>query len=144
MTYTNHDKAECAHREVGQRKRVYPRFVAGGQMTPAFAARQLELMTEIRNDYRRLAQADAAAATPSLDLQPATLEPPEWAYRAVDAYWTHQNEPLSGRLSNEFRRRMAFAVHAAILATPVTNTEAPGPADHGVQPGLAVDTCAPD
>lgn len=57
---TENEKAECAEREVRQRRRVYPRFVADGRMTQAFADRQLALMEEIAREYR--AKADAQDA----------------------------------------------------------------------------------
>lgn len=58
---TNKDKAECAEREVKQRRYVYPRLVGGGKMTPEFAHRQIEIMEAIRDDYLKLADADDRA-----------------------------------------------------------------------------------
>ncbi|WP_185982847.1 hypothetical protein [Aureimonas mangrovi] len=55
------DKAECADREVKQRRRVYPRFVSDGRMTQAFADRQIAVMEAIAADYRIVADAEAAA-----------------------------------------------------------------------------------
>jgi len=68
-SYTNHDKAEAAHREVGQRKKVFPRLVAGGKMTAEFSAKQIALMEAIRDDYRRLAEAEKVAAAPQKEMQ---------------------------------------------------------------------------
>lgn len=47
------DKAECAEREVKQRQRVYARLVQDGKMSPGTARRQIALMQEIADDYRR-------------------------------------------------------------------------------------------
>lgn len=52
---TNAEKAEVAEREVKQRQRLYPRWVANGRMTKAFADKQLAVMQEIAADYRELA-----------------------------------------------------------------------------------------
>lgn len=51
------EKAGAAEREVRQRQRVYPRWVADGRMTQEFADRQIAIMREIAADY--LAQAEA-------------------------------------------------------------------------------------
>lgn len=74
-SYTNHDKADAAHREVGQRKKVFPRLVAQGRMTAEFSAKQIALMEAIRDDYRGGAESDQAALTPSLDLAPPPAAP---------------------------------------------------------------------
>jgi hypothetical protein len=58
---TNREKAECAEREVKQRRRVYPRFVADGRMTQDFADKQIATMEAIAADYRRMADAEDAA-----------------------------------------------------------------------------------
>lgn len=55
---TNRDKAECAEREVKQRRYVYPRRVGAGKMTQALADRQIAVMEAIATDYRGLADAD--------------------------------------------------------------------------------------
>lgn len=57
---TNRDKADCAEREVKQRRRVYGRWVADGRMTQAFADRQIEVMEAIAKDYRAFADVDEA------------------------------------------------------------------------------------
>lgn len=57
---TDREKAECAEREVKQRRRVYPRFVADGRMTQAFADRQTEVMEAIASDYRERADREDA------------------------------------------------------------------------------------
>jgi hypothetical protein len=60
MTFTDAEKLEAAEREVKQRQRVYPRWVADGRLSQAFADRQLALMRAIADDYR------AKAKTPDL------------------------------------------------------------------------------
>lgn len=44
-------KRACIVREIGQRKRVYPRLISQGQMTPGFAAEQIRIMEAILEDY---------------------------------------------------------------------------------------------
>jgi hypothetical protein len=61
MEITNKDKAECAEREVKQRRYVYPRRVGEGKMTQALADRQIAIMEAIAADYRSLADADDRA-----------------------------------------------------------------------------------
>lgn len=51
--FTAAQKAEVAGREVRQRERVYPRLVAAGKMTQAFADRQIAVMRAIEADYAR-------------------------------------------------------------------------------------------
>lgn len=102
------------------------------EMLDIFAGTNLAHLPRSKRDAEYKAYANMLAATPSPAQEPGTGdtgEAPEWAYRAVDAYWTHQGEPLSGRLSKDQRRRMALAVHAAILTTPATTAETRGPAD---------------
>lgn len=55
---SNHQKAECADREVRKRKQVYPGYVERGRMTPNKARYEIEVMTQIADDYRQLAKAD--------------------------------------------------------------------------------------
>jgi hypothetical protein len=52
--------AECAEREVKQRRRVYPNLVASGKMTQEFADKQIQMMEAIARDYRRYAARVAA------------------------------------------------------------------------------------
>lgn len=42
---------ECAEREVRQRKRVYPRWVATGRMSKQFADRQIAVMEAIARHF---------------------------------------------------------------------------------------------
>jgi len=58
---TNREKADCAERELKQRRRVYPRFVADGRMAQQFADRQIAIMEAIAGDYRALADAEDVA-----------------------------------------------------------------------------------
>ncbi|MER8387250.1 hypothetical protein [Mesorhizobium sp. M0968] len=58
--FTARDKAECADREVKQRRRVYPRLVSEGRMTQQLADRQTALMEAIATDYRMVADAEEA------------------------------------------------------------------------------------
>ena len=48
---TRHDKAACIRRELGYRKRVYPRWVEVGKMTKAQADREVAVMEAILADY---------------------------------------------------------------------------------------------
>lgn len=57
---SNRDKANCAAREVRNRKWVYARLVSEGRMTGARADREIEIMETIAEDYRRLADAEEA------------------------------------------------------------------------------------
>lgn len=47
MTFTSRELADCAEREVKQRRRVYPRWVADGRMKQDFADRQIGMMEAI-------------------------------------------------------------------------------------------------
>ncbi|MBY0296416.1 MAG: hypothetical protein K2X71_10305 [Methylobacterium sp.] len=51
-TFTAADKLRCAERELRQRRRVYPRLVESGRMTPAEADRETACMEAIAADYR--------------------------------------------------------------------------------------------
>ena len=56
-TFTAREKADCAAREVRQRKRVYGRLVGEGRMKGADADRQIALMAEIAAEYGAIAEA---------------------------------------------------------------------------------------
>lgn len=58
MTYSAREKALCAEREVRQRQRVYPRFVAEGRMKLDQAEYQIAVMQAIAEDYNRQAATD--------------------------------------------------------------------------------------
>jgi hypothetical protein len=45
-------KLDCIERELGYRRRVYPRRVDGGTMSSAKADRELAIMEAIAADYR--------------------------------------------------------------------------------------------
>lgn len=49
--FTDEDKAKCALREAGWRRRVYPNSVAKGRMTQAQADREISMMDEIASEY---------------------------------------------------------------------------------------------
>lgn len=57
--FTNKELAECAEREVTQRKRVYTRQVESGHMSINFAERQIKMMEEIAAIIRGAADRDA-------------------------------------------------------------------------------------
>jgi hypothetical protein len=61
MEFTAQDLAECAHREVAQRLRVYPRMVERGTMRMAEADRQIAMMRQIAEDYQRVALGEVGA-----------------------------------------------------------------------------------
>ena len=50
--FTETDKLACAKRELKFRERVYPRLIDTGKMTAALAARELDLMRAIVDDYK--------------------------------------------------------------------------------------------
>ena len=50
--FSPQEKLRCALRELGYRKRVFPRLVLEGKMTEEVAERQIELMRDIVGDYR--------------------------------------------------------------------------------------------
>lgn len=52
MTITTKDKLQCATRELGMRRRNYPRWIQGGSLTEEAARREIELMTAIVEDYK--------------------------------------------------------------------------------------------
>ena len=54
MIFTAKEKREAIEREIAMRKRVYPRWVAAGRMTPAKAQHETEVMEEIAADLRRV------------------------------------------------------------------------------------------
>ncbi|MDX0452821.1 hypothetical protein GOC72_05025 [Sinorhizobium medicae] len=49
------EKANCAAREVKQRRRVYSRLVAEGRMRQQSAEHEIEVMQAIADDYSRWA-----------------------------------------------------------------------------------------
>jgi hypothetical protein len=51
MQITRAMKREAALREVGMRRRVYPRWVREGRMTDADAHREIAIMEAIAADY---------------------------------------------------------------------------------------------
>lgn len=59
--FTAAEKHDAARREVGMRRRVFPRRVAEGRMTDAESRRQIEIMEEIARDYGEQADREAKA-----------------------------------------------------------------------------------
>lgn len=55
--FTNREKAAAAVREVAYRQRVYKRLVEQGKMKQMKADDEIRIMTEIADDYTRLAEA---------------------------------------------------------------------------------------
>jgi hypothetical protein len=53
-SFTVTDKRKCAERELILRLRVYERHVERGKMKREVAEREIKLMREIADDYRRL------------------------------------------------------------------------------------------
>jgi hypothetical protein len=58
MTITTADKLKELKRELAQRRRVYPRLIEKGSLTPQAAARQTEIMQAIAEDYEQRAKAE--------------------------------------------------------------------------------------
>lgn len=58
MTITTADKLKEIKRELAQRRRVYPRLIEKGSITPEAAARQTEIMQAIADDYEQRAKAE--------------------------------------------------------------------------------------
>jgi hypothetical protein len=53
VTFSDAEKRECAEREAKMRRRVYPRWVEQKKMSLAQADKQIALMDEIADDYRK-------------------------------------------------------------------------------------------
>jgi hypothetical protein len=53
---TNHDKYECARRELAMRQRVYPKWVESGRMSQATADHEIACMKAIVEDYKEKAE----------------------------------------------------------------------------------------
>lgn len=56
--FTNREKMQCAQREAGFRRFVYPKRIAAGKMRQAAADKEIALMDEIALHFGRLAEAD--------------------------------------------------------------------------------------
>lgn len=50
--YTDEEKLQELNRELGWRRKVFPKRVAEGKLTLADAARQIDIMKAIAEDYR--------------------------------------------------------------------------------------------
>jgi hypothetical protein len=55
VSYSIDELIKCAEREVGMRKRVYPRWVEQGRMKEAKAAAEIAMMGAIVAELRKLA-----------------------------------------------------------------------------------------
>ena len=53
MTYSPERKVQCIDRELGMRKRLYPRFVEQKKITQEFADEEIAVLESIRDDYAR-------------------------------------------------------------------------------------------
>jgi len=53
VTFTDTEKREAAEREAKMRRKVYPRWVEQKKMSLAQADKQIALMDEIADDYRK-------------------------------------------------------------------------------------------
>lgn len=56
MSFTYLEKLEAVEREIGYRKRVFPRMIDNGKMTAQFANRQISIFLEIADELRELAR----------------------------------------------------------------------------------------
>lgn len=56
--FSNDDKAKEAQREVRQREYVYAKQVEAGKMTAALAARRIQIMQEMADEYAEKAMAE--------------------------------------------------------------------------------------
>ena len=52
---TNSDKEACVRRELSYRRRLYPRWVDAGRIQQEDAAREIEIMEAIAEDYAKCA-----------------------------------------------------------------------------------------
>jgi len=55
---TNQDKLDAVERELGLRRRVYPRMVDSGKMSADFAANQIAIFDAIAADLRQLVEGE--------------------------------------------------------------------------------------
>lgn len=51
MNISSARKLQCIEREIGMRKRIYPRFVEKGKISKDFAEEEMAVLESIRNDY---------------------------------------------------------------------------------------------
>jgi hypothetical protein len=64
MPYSNKQKHAAIVRELGYRKRAYPRWVVDGRMTQKLADEQIAIFEEIAADYAEKAQQDEPPRLP--------------------------------------------------------------------------------
>lgn len=53
MAFTANDKLNECERELKQRHWVYPKLIRAGKLRSETASKQIKIMTEIAEDYRR-------------------------------------------------------------------------------------------
>jgi hypothetical protein len=53
---TNAEKLAAVEREIGLRRKVFPRFIENKTMTQKFADEQISIFEEIASDYREKAE----------------------------------------------------------------------------------------
>jgi len=51
MIFPPERKIQCIDREIGMRKRLYPRFIDQGKITQDFADEEIAVLESIRQDY---------------------------------------------------------------------------------------------
>ena len=64
-TITVHDKLQCVVRELGFRRRTYPRLIANTKMSQAQADREIAVMESIAKVYQRSTQASEPQLFPN-------------------------------------------------------------------------------
>ena len=65
MTITDFDKLQCVVRELGFRRRTYPRLIANTKMSQAQADREIAVMESIAKVYQRSTQASEPQLFPN-------------------------------------------------------------------------------
>jgi hypothetical protein len=53
MNYSAERKVRCINREIGMRKRLYPRFVEQRKITQEFADEEIAVLESIKADYEQ-------------------------------------------------------------------------------------------
>ena len=68
MTFTAKEKLAEIRRELGQRHFVYPKLIGAGKLTQQTADRQVAIMSQIRDDYLKIVEAEEKAKEPQQEL----------------------------------------------------------------------------
>jgi hypothetical protein len=58
MPHSFETKRKCIERELGYRRRVYPKWVADKRMSQQFADEQIAIMEEIAADLRKMEEGE--------------------------------------------------------------------------------------